>query len=66
MIDNRVRYFHIVYKEDKKIYEGFLLHDEAWSLLNLIKAKKVSITNTGKTSQKTSSSFLEFKKELKI
>lgn len=64
MSDNRLRYFHIVYKEDEKIYEGFLLHDEAWSLLKLIKAKKVSITNTGKTSSTTSASFIEFKKGL--
>lgn len=67
MTDNRMRYYYIVKKDNEIIYEGFILHDEAWSLtkMNISYKTKLSLINTKKVSNKTDSSFQDFLKGLK-
>jgi hypothetical protein len=67
MTDNKMRYYYIVKKDNDIIYEGFMLHDEAWCLTNLKIPynERLSLINTKKVSNKTDSSFFEFLKSVK-
>lgn len=39
MEDTRCRYFHSIMVDKQVLWEGFLLHDEAWSILKKLSNK---------------------------
>jgi hypothetical protein len=53
--DTRCRYFFRIYKNCEEIWAGYLLHDEAWSLIRMAKnANSVSYEcNKGNISSKS-------------
>lgn len=63
MEDIRCRYYYTIFIDDKKVFEGFLLHEEGWQCLSLDRDKKITCSFlSGKVSKKTDTSFQEFYK----
>lgn len=60
--DTRVRYFFSIFQNDSIIWEGYLLHDEAWSLLKHTSTISYNPNNT----QLKSSNIEELFKKLNI
>jgi hypothetical protein len=55
--DTRVRYFFSIFIKDILVWQGFLLHDEAWSILKFTSSISYNKNNTQLKSSNTEELF---------
>lgn len=63
MKDIRLRFFYKLYSNKKLLFEGYILHEDAWNLKD--KFPKFSSSYINKVKKTTDTSFEEFIKALK-